>query len=180
MNLRVLIGSIALFACLSASANAATLNVVGGQLVGASDVLVGGSLYDVEFLDGTCIDLFTGCDELSDFTFGNGTAADAASVALSEQVFLGGYIPMEIQGCEDQTVCAIATNFNRVTVYTHISQLFVEATESTLPGVASLRVTYDLATNPNRTFARWSPIPEPGTASLLALGLIAMGVRRRR
>ena len=30
---------------------------------------VGGSLYDVEFLDGTCVDLFTGCDDLSGFTF---------------------------------------------------------------------------------------------------------------
>ncbi len=44
-----------LVVCLSASANAATLNVVGGQLLGASNVDVGGSLYDVAFQDGTCI-----------------------------------------------------------------------------------------------------------------------------
>ena len=53
----------------SATASAATLNVVGGQLMGASGVDVGGILYDVEFLDGTCIDLFSGCDESADFDF---------------------------------------------------------------------------------------------------------------
>jgi hypothetical protein len=36
------------------------LNVVGGQLLGASNVDVGGNLFNVQFLDGTCIDLFDG------------------------------------------------------------------------------------------------------------------------
>ena len=39
----------------ASSAGAATLNVSGGQLLGASGVIVDGISYDVEFLDGTCI-----------------------------------------------------------------------------------------------------------------------------
>ena len=54
---------------MASGAQAATLNVVDGQLMGASDVLVDGNLYDVQFLDGTCIDLYNGCDEISDLTF---------------------------------------------------------------------------------------------------------------
>jgi hypothetical protein len=38
----------------------ANLHVSGGQLVGASDVDVGGVLYNVEFRTGTCNDLYGG------------------------------------------------------------------------------------------------------------------------
>ena len=71
----------------SSSAFAATLNIVGGQLMGASNVLVGGNSYDVQFIEGTCIDLYNGCDEASDFTFQTEAAAILASQALHEQVF---------------------------------------------------------------------------------------------
>ena len=74
----------------ASSAQAATLNVVGGQLLGASDVLVDGSLYNVEFLDGTCIDLYNGCDDVSDFTFQTEAAALLAAQALLLQVFENG------------------------------------------------------------------------------------------
>jgi hypothetical protein len=37
---------------MAGGAQAATLHVVGGQLMGASGVLVGSNLYDVQFLDG--------------------------------------------------------------------------------------------------------------------------------
>jgi hypothetical protein len=56
----------------ASGAQAATHNVVGGQLHGASDVLVDGNLYDVQFLDGNCIHLYNGCDDVSGFTFQTG------------------------------------------------------------------------------------------------------------
>ena len=75
---------------MAGGAQAATLNVVGGILHGASGVLVDGSLYDVQFLDGTCIDLYAGCVDASGFTFQTPEAALLASQALLDQVFLDG------------------------------------------------------------------------------------------
>lgn len=46
----------------SNSAKAVVLQVVGGQLVGAQGVNVGGDLYDVTFGSGTCVALFSGRD----------------------------------------------------------------------------------------------------------------------
>jgi hypothetical protein len=88
-----------------------TINVVGGQLMGASGVLVDGNLYGVQFLDGTCIDLFNGCDDVSDFTFQTEASATLASQALLDQVFLDGVdgavdsLPSLTNGCEDATTC---------------------------------------------------------------------------
>lgn len=50
--LRVLLPFL-VFLLVASGASAATLNVVGGQLLGASGVIVDGSSYDVAFLDGT-------------------------------------------------------------------------------------------------------------------------------
>ena len=72
------------------TATAADLVVVGGELRGANRVDVNGTLYDVEFVDGTCSALFNGCDALEDFTFRNEASAEAASLALTSQVFLNG------------------------------------------------------------------------------------------
>jgi hypothetical protein len=47
------IGVVLVSLVFASNAHAATLNVVDGQLMGAFGVDVGGSLYDVEFLDGT-------------------------------------------------------------------------------------------------------------------------------
>ena len=59
-----------------------------GLLTDAKGVQVGGSLFDVSFIDGTCISVFDGCDEQSDFTFDNLADAEAASQALFDQVFV--------------------------------------------------------------------------------------------
>ncbi len=72
----------AVLVLMASGAQAATLNVIGGQLHGAFDVNVGGSLYDVEFVDGTCIALYGGCDEASDFTFQTCASAQLAAHVL--------------------------------------------------------------------------------------------------
>jgi len=51
---------LALLACLSLPALSANLTLVNGELLGATDVLVNGELYDVSFLDGSCIEPVTG------------------------------------------------------------------------------------------------------------------------
>ena len=73
----------------STSATGAVLLVNGsGLLTGATGVNVGGTLYDVEFVDGTCIAVFDGCDDGSDFALRTLSEAEAASQALLDQVFL--------------------------------------------------------------------------------------------
>ena len=59
-----------------------------GQLTGATEVDVLGTLYDVEFVDGTCVALFGGCDEASDFAFTDQASAEAAAQALLDFVFV--------------------------------------------------------------------------------------------
>ncbi len=101
----------AVLVLVASGAQAATLNVIGGQLHGAFDVNVGGSLYDVEFVDGTCIALYGGCDEASDFTFQTFASAQLAARALLDQVFLDGASgpfdsdPSLTRGCEGATAC---------------------------------------------------------------------------
>ena len=67
----------------TAAAKAVTLNVdFSGQLRGASGVDVAGVLYDVEFEEGSCNELFGGCDTDADFPFATPEAARQASLAL--------------------------------------------------------------------------------------------------
>ena len=65
--------------------------VVAGKLTGATGVVVSGATYNVEFVDGTCGSVFTGCDAASDFTFQTLAGAQAARDALLAQVLLGTY-----------------------------------------------------------------------------------------
>ena len=58
-----------------------------GQLTGATGVNVDGSFYDVEFVDGTCTEVFTRCEQDS-FIFKTNVSANLASEALIQQVFL--------------------------------------------------------------------------------------------
>ena len=71
------------------AANAATLVVDNGKLVGAQGVSVNGQLLDVSFIDGSCVDVFSGGDNVNnDFFFSTKAGAAAASLALMDQVFL--------------------------------------------------------------------------------------------
>ena len=187
----------AVLALIASGAQAATLNVVNGQLMGASDVLVDGSLYDVQFLDGTCIDLYNGCDELSDFTFQSQALAELAAQALLDQVFLDGPSgafdsdPSLTNGCE------IVPNFHECIVLTPSATLDLpwwlviwQTHNSFTPndgfdfGCAGYPPTCSADTTVNSghgTYAHWltAPIPEPTTASLLALGFLGLAIRRR-
>jgi hypothetical protein len=193
----------AVLVLMAGGVQAATLNVIGGQLYGASGVDVGGTLYDVEFLDGACVDLFTGCDDLSDFTFTDHTSATLASQALLAQVFLDGVLgqfdsdAMLTAGCPplsgNQIECRLLTPYlpalSPVTNFTfraavNRSQFLTSLVD--VGGSGTLGASQPnsiLDQNFPSAFARWSPVPEPGTALLLGLGLTGLswsGGRRNR
>ena len=112
------------FISYSTSSFSAVIDIQGGVLMGATGVSVGGSLYDVSFKDGTCADLFNGCDDASDFFFPVSdistptlVASEAmmASQALLDQVFIDSALgdfdsdPTLTNGCNRIRDCSAYT-----------------------------------------------------------------------
>jgi hypothetical protein len=178
-----------LFIQAASSASAATLNVSGGQLLGAFGVDVGGNLYNVDFLNGTCIALYDGCDDVSDFTFQTFADADLASQALLDQVFLNGAdlfdtAPELTNGCnppQGEVACLVVTPFDvsDVVINAVAWNHAIEADDIT---ASAGPITPDQISRiaSGRTWAVWTPVPEPGTAVLMGLGLLGLSVRNRR
>jgi hypothetical protein len=174
--------------CLAASANAATLNVVGGLLRGASNVDVGGDLYDVVFTDGTCIALFSGCDSNSDFAFTTEAAGLAAATALADQVFLDGpegnfdTLPGLTFGCGDATTCEAYIPYvtNGTTVLAARMRNKAPPGSDVISANLLLTVsTIDMSSD-SATYAVFTAVPEPSTGLLVAAGLVGLAAKRRR
>ena len=70
----------------NATQKTSALIMNGSALMGATNIDVGGTYYDVSFVGGLCEQVFSVCD-ISSFTFQNGADALLASDALLEQVF---------------------------------------------------------------------------------------------
>lgn len=180
------VGLAAVVLTLSASTTlAATLNVLNGQLMGADGVNVNGSLYNVDFLDGSCISLYN----CGGFTFNTLTSATAASQALLDQVFLDGPLgqfdskPTLTNGIEiDGLFGRVDTVFNRqggTTAFGYASVLNykLDANDTT-----SFNVGHDWLVDSGEnglvTHAVWevavNPVPIPAAVWLFGSGLIGL------
>lgn len=195
--------------CLSLGANATAMLVIdgSGQLRGATGVVVGDTLFDVEFVEGVCIGLFGACGESTSFTFTdpadptNGALANAANDALLAQVFLdvpgGGQFDSQPEltfGCPPATPsrCNVLTPFNVMGSLLSVSRL--SNTSAIIDEGSNLFALF-----PNRTtvdgeqgavgesvYARWtatgpvSPVPVPAALPLFLTALGGFGVMRRR
>jgi hypothetical protein len=176
------LAALCLFA--SSESSAATLNVIGGQLFGAFDVNVGGDLYNVEFLNGTCSSLFSGCDSLSDFAFPSPGGAHLATQALLDQVLIDSpglglfdSFPDLTNGCSDLNECLASIPFGFFSnSQTGTANAINDPGAADNPnGESLLSDGFDTSNSPNRTFAVFTPVPPtpvPGLGLLSGLGIL--------
>ncbi|MGF1699537.1 PEP-CTERM sorting domain-containing protein [Photobacterium makurazakiensis] len=186
--IRLLAVSLILFS--GAVSSTVIRNVDGtGQLLGASNVDVGGVLYDVEFVAGTCTDLFNGCDELSDFAFNTLPSAQLAVSALMDTVLIDtvdGLFdsdPSLTNGCSAIPVCFILTPYEFINIATikivGVRNALSEPSDSHTVGGNAIGKNENFAAHPFFNYARWSPsevsdVPEPSTLIIFCLGLIGL------
>ena len=178
------------FAIPTAPAIAATLIIdESGKLTGATDVNVLGTVYDVVFLDGTCVSVFNGCDDPEDFAFSNSRDAGLAALALLDQVLVGPFddSPALTSGCTDPLRCSVWIPFH---VFSGFS-IDVAVADNWYPGEVdrTLRRTFLLSDVPDfspsgedpRVWARFTrAVPEPSTWTMMLLGFTLLGSFLRR
>ncbi len=178
---------------MAGSANATLIVAGDGTLLGATDVLVDGTLYEVELVDGRCFDLFDGCDELSDFDFTDEATALLAAQALLDQVMVGIYDldPQLIFGCGDIRLCQTLTPYALSNTDAAVvdDRLFQFATAAnfddgvsfdTISVSTGMSITFDTANVATINLARFTVVPEPSTLLLFGVGLAGLAVIRRR
>lgn len=175
---------------------AAVLDVVGGQLLGATGVNVNDTLYDVEFKDGTCVALYDGCDDNSDFTFQSESDALAASQALLDQVFVNDLMgsfdtdPSLTEGCTWILNCLALTPFDidqstGILSVAAANNRWNSEPDSLLTAPDQSPVT-NFQSREDIVYAKWTtpyPVPLPAGLPLVPTGLGALAVlqwRRKR
>ena len=167
-------------------AGAVTYDIVDGHLMGASGISVDGVLYSVQFIDGSCIELYGGCDEASDFTFQTFDAArTGALAALVDQVLVDTGIPGQefessvdlVNGCSATHECLIQTPFT-VDPNLKLAMLIMRPLPSFDTLLGGSGNPYDPAQSTvselNRVYAVWSLVAEPTPAPALSLPGMAL------
>ena len=186
------------FACFFCShAFSATLIINDdNQLMGANEVLVNGTLYDVRFVDGSAGNLFSDGNDWYTTTFTTKEDAIEASQALLDQVFLGIYDtdPELTNGIEDLSDTYINTAYDirkgkrKDMVLIVTTHNYSDDKEDTVYYPAKFDqvtvLTLDSTNDGKTAWATWalSPnaVPVPGSLSLLGLGITAMAAINRK
>lgn len=181
-------------ALLGAPALAANLIVsAGGKLVGATGVAVNGVSYDVQFADGTCAQVFSGCDSTDDFAFSDEATALAAGQALLDQVLIDSSsgmfdsVPTLTFGCSFDPMCQslIPVFFEGINVRGAVVNNNSVGEDLIFYG-GGANINLNTADFPAVNYAVFTPsaapVPEPASWIMLIAGFGTVGysLRRRR
>lgn len=177
---------------LALPAKAVVLIVESGLFVGADDVDVLGTLYDVRFQPGTCAAVFDGCDEAGDFDITDAATALAAAQALADQVYvddpLGNFdtdpatsitCPTLISGRCSMIVPYAADGLGTFDGFGFVN--YVDEASDSVFGSKGPSLDSSSSTGFARfTLAGPTDVPAPGPLMLLPLALGLLALRRRR
>src|SRR5262245_61695198 len=105
-----------------------------GVVTGASALNVGGNLYSVSFVDGTCVEVYSGCQ--TNLAFFDVGLASEASQALLDSVFTGTIDSLSVRGCPNAATfgCIAMTPYEPISTFTNIilvSTAFMRSNGST-------------------------------------------------
>lgn len=183
----------ALWVCLAlaaaAPAQAVTLIVQNGKLMGANGVDVDGKFYNVRFADGSCAQVYGACTA-DHFDFTEYLPALSAAKALYDQVFIdtpqGNFDsnPALTFGCEASrclTLIAFSTTPERhPTSYTVAVNNVLNRSDNYGQFFPSLDLDYKLVDNVNLARFTLSAVPEPSSWAMMIAGFGLAGVTMRR
>ena len=173
------------------------------NLTGVSGISVDGNVYNVTFVEGTCVDLFNGCDEKTDFFFQDTATAFAAFEGLMNQALIDGPLgqfdsnPQLTYGCDNDPffsrfctiyapILADEVGLNGL-VFAELSNNIADNLDSTtgLLLSAPLSINADTSLNDWAVFGVWSganvsTVPVPAAIWLFGSGLIGLvGMRKK-
>jgi len=137
-----------------------------GELVGVNGVDVGGTLYDAEFADGSCVSVFDGCDDVSDLAFDVTTVA-AATQALVDALNANSFVSPElVAGCGDASFCGLFTPYGYISASVLMSGAGIRPTGVTNQGVQiGALITTDYSSVTNVAWVKWSVASSAPTLS---------------
>ena len=180
---------------------AATLTVENGQLVGATGVVVGDDIFDIEITNQTCVEVYDGCNEASDFVFFDLEVARSAGRALFDQVLIDGPLgafdsqPNSVNGCDFIASCILQTPWANPTLSGFALGFFGAINSRSIETVGQNDIV-TFGGGPNsfiaetdsitRAIVVWTPVssgtveppvqpsavPLPGAGALLIMGLL--------
>lgn len=181
------------------SSTLATLQVDdAGKLIGAKNVMIHDTAYNVSFLTGSCSTIFGDCST-SHFDFQTEQQANDAAQALLTQVFVNqnasdrafNYSPYQVFGCGGydsyrcSSLIAYGTDQSQMLASAAVNNRF--NTGDSVWGAQRYDASYSTEASGSLNFARFTrvavaAVPEPATWAmmLVGFGMVAGAARYRR